>query len=163
MENRQGLAEAYKIDSGTYVAGDSLYLAGTKSARDVWDDLKIPFGMTSRSQRYEDANRVLKANPQIRRIVGHSLGGAVALELQREHPEMKTVTYGAPVISASGGERHRALFESVAMFDFGATTELPRGINPHGYGYLAHGHHAFAENTTKDGYTNADQSSSLYR
>ena len=98
MENRQGLAQAYALDSGTYVAGDSLFLAGTKSARDVWDDLKIPFGMTNRSQRYEDANRVLKANPQIRRIVGHSLGGAVALELQKEHPEMKTVTYGAPVI-----------------------------------------------------------------
>ena len=162
MENRQGLAQAYKIDSGTYVAGDSLYLAGTKSARDVWDDLKIPFGMTSRSQRYEDANRVLKANPQIRRIVGHSLGGAVALELQREHPEMKTITYGAPVISASGGERHRAVFDPVAMFDFGAKTELPRGLNPHGYSGLAHEFHSFAKNTSKDGYT-TNGTEHLYR
>ena len=87
MENRQGLAEAYKLDSGTYVAGDSLFLAGTKSARDVWDDLKIPFGMTNRTQRYEDASRVLKASPQVQRIVGHSLGGAVNLELQKTHPE----------------------------------------------------------------------------
>ena len=101
--------------------------------------------------------------PQIRRVVGHSLGGAVTLELQKAHPEFKTVTYCAPVISASGGERHRALFGPVAMFDFGATTDLPRGINPHGYAYLAHGYHAFAKNTTKDGYTNADQSFSLYR
>ena len=101
--------------------------------------------------------------PQIRRVVGHSLGGAVTLELQRANPNLKTVTYGAPVISLSGGERHRALFDPVAMFDFGATTELPRGINPHGYGYLAHGYHAFSKGTTKDGYTNSDQSSSLYR
>ena len=152
MENRQGLAEAYKIDTGTYVAGDSLFIAGTNSARDVWDDLKIPLGMTSRSQRYEDANRVLKANPQIRRIVGHSLGGAVALELQREHPAMKTVTYGAPVISASGGERYRAVLDPFAMFDFGAKTELPRGLNPHSYS-LAHQFHSFAKDTSKDGYT----------
>ena len=163
MEDRQGLAEAYKLDSGVFPAGDTLYVAGTKSLRDVWDDLKIPFGLTNRTQRYEDASRTLKAMPQIRRVVGHSLGGAVTLELQKAHPELKTVTYGAPVISASGGERHRALFDPVSMFDFGATTDLPRGINPHGYGYAAHGYHSFAKNTSKDGCTNADQYSSLYR
>ncbi len=129
MEDRQGLAEAYELDSGSYVAGDTLYVAGSKSARDWWGDLKIPFGMTNRTQRYEDASRVLKASPQVQRIVGHSLGGAVALALQKTH-QIKTVTCGAPVISASGGERHRALFDPVLMFDFGAKTELPRGINP---------------------------------
>ena len=163
MEDRQGLQEAYKLDSGVFPAGDTLYVAGTKSLRDVWDNLKIPFGATRHTQRYEDASRTLKAMPQIRRVVGHSLGGAVTLELQRASPNLKTVTYGAPVISASGGERHRALFDPVAMFDFGATTELPRGINPHGYCYLAHGYHAFPKGTMKDGYTNADQSSSLCR
>ena len=161
MENRQGLAQAYKINTGTYVAGDSLFIAGTNSARDVWDDLKIPLGLTSRSQRYEDANRVLKANPQIRRIAGHSFGGAVALELQREHPEMKTITYGAPVISASGGERYRAVLDPFAMFDFGAKTELPRGLNPHSYS-MAHQFHSFAENTSKNGYT-TNGTEHLYR
>ncbi len=72
------------------------------------------------------------------------------------------MTYGAPVISASGGERHRALFDPVEMFDFGATTDLPRGITPHGYGHLAHGYHAFPKGTTKDGYTKSEKSSSLY-
>ena len=130
MEDRQGLQEAYELDNGVYAAGDTLYIAGTKNLRDVWDDLKIPFGAARHTQRYEGASRTLKAMPQIRRVVGHSLGGAVTLELQRANPNLKTVTYGAPVISASGGERHRAaLFDPVAMFDFGATTELLRGID----------------------------------
>ena len=64
-------------------------MAGTKSLRDGWDDLKIPCRFTNLILKYEDASRALKAMPQIKRIVGHSLGGAVTLELQRAHPELK--------------------------------------------------------------------------
>ena len=78
-----GLDKAYNLDSGSYVFGDTLFVAGTKSLRDVWDDLKIPFGLTSWSDRYQQADRVLQASPQVRRVVGHSLGGAVALELAK--------------------------------------------------------------------------------
>ena len=35
MEDRQGLQEAYKLDSGVFPAGDTLYVAGTKSLRDA--------------------------------------------------------------------------------------------------------------------------------
>ena len=65
MEDRQGLQEAYALDSGIFPAGDTLYVAGTKSLRDVWDDLKIPFGATRHTQRYEDASRTQgdAANP----------------------------------------------------------------------------------------------------
>ena len=73
MEDRQGLAEAYKLDTGVFPAGNTLYVAGTNSLRHVWDDLKIPFGLTNHTQRYEDASRVLKAMPQVKCIVGHSL------------------------------------------------------------------------------------------
>ena len=41
-----------------------MYVAGTKSAGDVWDDLKIPFGLTAWSQRYKDAESTLNAMPQ---------------------------------------------------------------------------------------------------
>ena len=163
MEDRQGLEKAYADKRGVYTSGDTLYVAGTKpSFQDVWDDLKIPLGMTSRSQRYEDANRTLKAMPQVRRVVGHSLGGAVALEMQKTRPDLRSVTYGAPVMSASGGEQNKTIFDPIAMFDLGATTELPRG-NPHGYGHLARGYHSFAKGTSENGYTNADGSSSVYR
>ena len=60
MEDRQGLREAYELDNGVYAAGDTLCIAGTKNMRDVWDDLKIPFGATRHMQRYEDADA---ANP----------------------------------------------------------------------------------------------------
>ena len=109
MEDRVGLDKAYALDSGVLPVGDTLYVAGTKSLRDAWDDLKIPLGLTSWSQRYGDADRVLDASPQIRRVVGHSLGGAVALELQKSHPQLnlQSETYGAPVLSLSGSsQRH---------------------------------------------------------
>ena len=165
MEDRQGLERAYADPHSTYVAGDTLYVAGTKfdGPRDVWDDLKIPFGLTGRSQRYEDASRVLKAMPQIKRVVGHSLGGAVALEIQKTRPDLKTVTYGAPLFTASGGERYKTVLDPIAMFDVGARTEVQRGINPHGYHHLARGFHTFARGTSENGYSNADVSSSLYR
>ena len=107
MEDRAGLDKAYSLDSGAYPEGDTLYVAGTKSIRDVWDDLKIPFGLTSWSQRYGDADRVLDASPQIRRVVGHSLGGAVALELQnRTHSSTSRARLtGRPSVRSRGAVR----------------------------------------------------------
>ena len=40
-------------------------------------------GDLTKSQRYIEAEKVLKANPNIKRAVGYSLGGSVALELQK--------------------------------------------------------------------------------
>ena len=140
MEDRVGLDKAYSLDSGVLADGDTLYVAGTKSLRDVWDDLKIPLGATSWSERYQNADRTLDASPQIRRVVGRSLGGAVTLELQSEHPErnLKTTTYGAPVFSLTGsGERFRHWLDPVAILDWGAETTLQQGINPHSYQALA--------------------------
>ena len=153
MEDREGLSEAYKNKEGVYAAGDTLFVAGTKSAGDVLHDVSIPLGLTSTTNRFKDASLALSKMPQIQRIVGHSIGGAVALELQRNHPELKTVTYGAPVVSASSGERYRHWGDPVAAFDWGAKTTASPQLNPHSYSTLAARKHAFAPGTWKDGYS----------
>ena len=103
VEDRVGVDKAYADPHKVYMEGDSLFVAGTSSVGDAVDDIALPFGLTKGTQRYIDTERVLKANPKIRRIVGHSLGGAVSLELGKERPDLKTRTYGAPVVSMSGG------------------------------------------------------------
>ena len=96
LTDSEGLQKAYSEDTGVWTQGSTMYVAGTKSAGDVWDDLKIPFGLTAWSQRYKDAERTLQAMPQVSRVVGHSLGGAVAQELQK-NKGTEVTTYGAPV------------------------------------------------------------------
>ena len=94
------------------VAGDTLYVSGTKDIgkaleamvdiyanptpenvgmhfvrndlQDVWDDLKLPIHLTRFTQRYKEAAAALAANPEVSKVVGHSLGGAVALELEKK-------------------------------------------------------------------------------
>ena len=138
MDDEAGLDQAYQTTEGTYTKGDTLYIAGTKSFGDVLDDIAIPLGLTNTTARHRDAALVLNANPRIRRVVGHSLGGAVALQLQKESPKLEAVTYGAPAFSLSGSaDRHRELGDPVAALDFGATSSLPTSWNPHNYSRLA--------------------------
>jgi len=103
MTDSEGIRKAYQ--HGDYhVFGDSLYIAGSWTAKDWYDDFtKIPFwGDTRNATRYIEAEKALKANPQIKTVVGHSLGGAVALELQKQHPYLKSRTYGSPTFDPFG-------------------------------------------------------------
>jgi hypothetical protein len=133
MSDRAGLDKAYADPRKVYMEGDSLFVAGTSSVGDVIDDIALPFGLTRGTQRYIDAERVLQANPKISRLVGHSLGGAVSLELQKAHPWLKSRTYGAPVVSMTPGDRYKSVGDPVSMFDFGAETSVPSSLNPHSY------------------------------
>jgi hypothetical protein len=49
--NEIGLERAYTSPDYLYKNNDTLYMGGTQTARDVWDDLKIPFGLTRYSKR----------------------------------------------------------------------------------------------------------------
>ena len=50
-----GLDGAYHNEKKLFIKEDIMYIAGTSSLQDVWDDLNIPSGSTTRSQIYRDA------------------------------------------------------------------------------------------------------------
>jgi hypothetical protein len=104
---------------------------------DWWDDVsKIPFNDTEHARRYENADAYMTTG--VKTLVGHSLGGAVALAMEKHYVGLKTRTYGAPVWSNATGERYAHYGDPVAFFDSGAHRSWAPALNPHSYaGYVA--------------------------
>ena len=149
ITDEAGLDRAY-AQGDAYTHGSTLYVAGSHTARDWYDNLtKIPaYGDLRQSHRYKQADKALKANPRVTRVVGHSLGGAVTLQLQKDNPQLQSRTYGAPVMDPLGlskgkAERYANAGDPVAMFDRSAQTHYlwnPLKLNgPHQYGNMARG------------------------
>jgi hypothetical protein len=136
--NEIGLNNAYNNVNKVYVDGSTLYVAGTSNLKDVYDDIsKIPFyGNLKDSTRYNQAKTALDSNPNINKIIGHSLGGSVALQLEKDNPKYATTTYGAPVFSPNPfitGNRYRFKNDPISMLDNGAITVNTFKLNPHSY------------------------------
>ena len=141
-QDERGLRKAYADESGPGVFYDpdtrTEYIKGTSTARDVYDDVKIPFGLTRHAERYQQAEssyRDLQAQGHpVDRVVGHSLGGSVALQMQRDHGIRKSRTYGAPVLDLFGEapDRLRHPWDPVSVLDRAAARGPPKR-NPHGY------------------------------
>ena len=88
--------------------------------------------MTTTS-RCKAAQQALKVILTLKRAVGDSLGGVIALVLQKHHPELKDRTYGAPVIVLKGSiqpawnsnaERYRNFGDPISMIDSSAHTAM---------------------------------------
>jgi hypothetical protein len=146
ITDAEGLERAY-AQGDAYTHGTTTYVAGSHTARDWWDDLtKIPFwGDSHKIYRMQMAQKALAANPQTTRVVGHSLGGAVALQAQKDNPKLASRTYGAPVWDPfgtdneergygifdkaqgkpGGVERYRSFGDPVSFFDGSARSTLP--------------------------------------
>ena len=81
LSNQEGLDKAYNADKYVYQNGSTLFIGGTSTFQDAWDDLKIPFDKVDQSQRYKDANKIIESNilekHPITNIVAHSLGASV--------------------------------------------------------------------------------------
>ena len=61
LTDMQGLKLAYENPDGIYQNGSILYIAGTKSGRDVYDDLQLPLYKTQQAQRYKGADKFSKS------------------------------------------------------------------------------------------------------
>jgi hypothetical protein len=138
--DEKGLDDAYGNAYGQGTAYDpatkSLYIKGSSTPVDWIEDFTmVPFGRTAESERYGqamDAYDDLKhRGNEVKRVVGHSLGGSVALELQKnlgaKGVKVDSRTFGAPVMDAkpfdryyNKVERYRHPTDPVSLLDRGA-------------------------------------------
>jgi hypothetical protein len=121
-----GLDNAYKSPDSVFISGDTMYIAGTHNPQDILDDMMLPIGFTTSTGRYRAARSHL--TKQIRYVVGHSLGGAVANQLVANHNWLHGRIYSAPIRSRSGAstaphsrvQSFKHPYDPIAMFDQGA-------------------------------------------
>ena len=158
LEDRQGLKNAYSSPSGLYKTGKTLYISGTTGkdgsiTRDILDDLiHLPTRSAERTEKYKDAIKMLEQSPEITRLVGHSLGSAVANTLDQNFPNrFDTTVYATPAVKPKRkkGEkqdpRHRDFRnpnDVVSALDGYAITSSFDDPNP----LTAHGYMNFAGN-----------------
>ena len=138
QQDEQGLDRAYNDETAPGVYYDPAtrteYIKGSSTRRDWYDDAtKIPdWGDTENAERYQQADKARKdLNAQgkvVDRVVGHSLGGSVALQMQSDYDIPKSRTFGAPVVDLkpfdryyNKAERYRHPTDPVSIMDRGAT------------------------------------------
>lgn len=116
-------------DGRTHMHGETLYIAGSSNREDWYDDFtKIPFwGDLQQSTAFKDAEKTFVDNPQIKTLVGHSLGSSIGLELQKTYPErnVNVRTYNGPILDVSPFdkvERYRNYGDVVSIVDNSAQT-----------------------------------------
>jgi pimeloyl-ACP methyl ester carboxylesterase len=140
VSDQEGLSKAYASPIGLFSQGNTLYIAGSTTLAHVAEWWKIPAGMVKDSNIYKRALQYLRRRRRITRLVGHSYGGAAALELGRQNPKYTAVTYGAPVLDPIPRnpyyqpERYCNLFDPVCAADLGAAKRFhvsPFAPNPH--------------------------------
>jgi alpha/beta superfamily hydrolase len=103
---------------------------------------KIPAFRVQDSDIYKKTTDYLQNHPEIDNLVGHSYGGSVALQLQKEKNHYDTTTYGAPVFDPiprnpfHRPKRYANKYDIVAAADLGAekmSYVSPFNPNPHSY------------------------------
>ena len=146
LADTQGLKLAYENPDGIYQNGSILYIAGTKSGRDVYDDLKLPLYKTQQTKRYKDVDKFIKDGSievdgkqltGITDIISHSLGSAVGQQINNDYDNIfRSRSYGSPFVSSQRPEdtgtnlRIRKAGDVVSMFDKGSITLNKGTLDP---------------------------------
>ena len=111
ITDEEGLKRAYETTYGLYQHYNKSFRAGTKDFPQYRiDDLKLPFGDTlNKTKRGRDADAYYRSHHEIDTVIGHSLGGAVSLALERTYKQegnnpygiVQSKTFGAPTVSGN--------------------------------------------------------------
>ena len=114
---------AYETKNGLYQHYNKLLIAGTKDfPTDHFDDLKLPFDDTlNKTTRGKTADAYYRSHHEIDTGIGHPLGGAVALSLEKRYKKagknpygiVQSKTFGAPVVSGNLGSRFGQVGKSI--------------------------------------------------
>ena len=150
QDDEAGIAKAYADTTYPGVFYDpktrTEYVKGTVPSnwRDWRDDItKIPvWGDIHDAERTKMAEAayqdLIRQGKPVDRISGHSLGGSVALQLQKDHNIPFSRTFGAPVFQLSpfekNAERYRHPLDPFSILDRSATNARSWSLNPHNYG-----------------------------
>ena len=114
MDDVEGLKTAYTNNTGLFRSGNTLYFSGTggksglgAKVNDVFSDIFfIPTHNLQFSDKYRDVMNELEKNPDITRLVGHSLGSSVLQEINnRNNQKYITTTYNAPFVSMGNRDK----------------------------------------------------------
>ena len=96
ITDEEGLKIAYETKDCSHQHYNKIFIAGTKDfPQDHMDDLKLPFDDTlDKTKRCRDADASYRSHHEIDTVIGHSLGGAVSLALEKQYKKQGDNPHG---------------------------------------------------------------------
>ena len=138
ITDEEGLKRAYETKDGLYQHYNKLFIAGAKDPIYMVDDLKLSLDDTlNKTTRGRTADKHYRSHHEIDTVIGHSLGGAVALSLENQYKQegnnpygiVQSKTFGSPTVSANftnpNPNRIRCFGDPISAMDMNSTTVIP--------------------------------------
>ena len=123
ITDEEGLKLAYETKHGLYQHYNKPFIAGAKHfPRDHTDDLNLPLDDTlNKTKRGRDADAYYRSHHEIDTVIGHSLGGAVSLALEKQYKKecnnpygiIQSKTFGVPVVNGNLGNSFGKLGKTI--------------------------------------------------
>ncbi len=124
VTDAEGLDRAYDSSGSIIASGEVGYIAGTKGGflDNDWLQNYKRIGLqfitgnkvhVEQTDRYKQAQAFLFKHPEVKILVGHSLGGAVVLELKKDHPDLTGRIYGTPYYDPYGMDKIKDTFDTM--------------------------------------------------